>query len=247
MKWLVLVFIVIVIGCIFVAAIPEGPDSISRGVSERKTLAGGGSTQQAEGGNITPLFISTERVTKRWQGYYGNISGGILLDDAAGNSLYSWGLAEPSGEIYASNYSTVTWTNIDCINFTTNTSVLKYNVSELNAFIGYGEGEQGFLDSINGTFNQTFGNDGSTFQVGSRTINNADNCSMVTLYNASGYQTDLYREVLLTDNTSIIFTALISQNKRGFNNIIADFQMIVGVNGTVDGTVRNYYFFVELS
>lgn len=223
--------VLIALGCVIVFADPEP-----------------GNVVQAQGGNLTPLFISTGGAggaSTRWQGYWGNVSGGIALEDAYNHTLYSWDLPEPSGEVFASNWSTVTWSKIDCVNFSTNTSVLKYNVSDLNLFLGLGPSQQGARDSINATFNQTFGDDGNTFAIGSRNFNNADNCSMVTLNNATGYQTAKFQEVLLTDNHSIVFTALMYPNERGFNNETLDFQMIVGLNDST--TLRNYYFFVELS
>ncbi|HLD86586.1 MAG TPA: hypothetical protein VJB12_00835, partial [Candidatus Nanoarchaeia archaeon] len=181
--------IMVIILSILTSATPDGPNSIERGPSERKALSGGSSQQQATGGNTTPLNVNSDRITQRWQGYFGNVSGGILLSDASGNNLYQWGLVNPSGEIYASNGSSVTWIKIDCINFTSNPQVLKYNLSELNEFIGYTtDAQQASEDTFNVTFNQTFGNDGSTFTVGSRTFINADNCSMTTLNTDSGYQ-----------------------------------------------------------
>ena len=229
-------------------AVPEGPDSIQRGESQRASLTVGGTTQEAEGGNVTSLDVSSQRITKRWQGFTGNISGGITLEDAAGNALYDWGLANPSGEIYASNGTPVTWTRVFCVNFTADYLEEKYNLTALNRFIGLGmPSEEADDDSVNATFNQTYGTDGSYFSVGDITINNADNCSMATLYDNNGYQTQRFKEIILTDNTSIVFTSILEQDQTGFQGHSTDFQMIVGVNGTIQGTVRNYYFFVELS
>ena len=252
-------FVIIVLSIFFslflitANATPEGPNSIVRGDSERKTLDSGGQEQEAEAGNMTSLEISATTITKRWQGFYGNISGGITLDDAANNTMYSWGLITPSGEIYASNGTGVTWANIHCINFTSDESsgiASKYNLTILNHFIGLGsDTEQAEDDSVNATFNQTFGDDDSTLEIGSVTINNADNCSMVYLYNSSGYQTTHFKEVLLTDNESIIFASIIEQDTAGFQNASVDFEMIVGVNGTsttASTHIREYYFYIEL-
>lgn len=237
----------LVLMSLFSYATPQGPNSVTRGASQRKTLIATGPSQQAEAGNLTSLVVSGESVTKRWQGFFGNITGGIKLDDANNNSLYSWGDTDPDGEIYAANGSSVDWDKIQCVNFSTNTSVLMYNVTQLNAFIGLtSPTDQASDDSVNATFNLTYGDNGDTFSIGSIEITNADNCSMVRLFNSSGDPSENFQEVLLTDNESIVFATIISQNQRGYDNTTVDFQMIVGVNGTVQGTVRNYFFYVEL-
>lgn len=238
------IIIIILLG-FFTFAIPEGPNSIESGPSERKTLTSGGSTQEAQAGNMTPLFLTSDTITKRWQGFYGNISGGILLDDANGNTLYSWGLTNPDGEVYASNSTPVTWANIKCVNFSTINRTEGYNLSHLNEFIGLASGsEQAEDDSINGTFNQTYTD---SFQVGSVTIDSSDNCSMVTLYVNDAYQENNFKEVILSDNHSIVFTSILENDQTGFAGYPLDFQMIVGVNGTTEGTTRTYYFFAEIS
>lgn len=237
-------FILIVMS-IFSSAAPIAPDTIERGPSERAPLSGGSNAQVSEGGNVTPLFVSGQRITARWQGYYGNVSGGITLADSAGNSMYDWGLVNPSGEIYAANHTTVSWSRIFCANFSGNTAEENLNRDTLNAFIGYGsDAEKASDDSINATFNQTFE---GTLIVGSRTMTGADNCSMVTLNTDAGQQTTDFQELILTDNVSVVFTSILEQNVNGFNSNPSDFQMIVGVNGTESGTTKTFYFFVELS
>ncbi len=249
MKMILVVIFIVAFAVITItaSAAPVGPTIINAGASERKSDASPIEVQ-AQAGNVTSLTITATRITQRWQGYYGNITGAVTLDDASNNTLYRWDIPSPEGEIYASNGSNVNWNNIDCINFTTNTSVLQYNISDLNSFVGLGSpDEQAQPDSVNSTFNQTYGNDGSTFTVGTRTINNADNCSMVTLFANDAYQTTNFKEVLLTDNESIIFAALLERDATGFSGSTLDFEMIVGVNGTKAGTTRPYYFYVELS
>ena len=232
----------------FSAATPVAPDTVFRGQSERFNVGGGASGQPSEAGNLTPIFVSGQRVTARWQGYFGNVSGGITLADAAGNSMYDWGLANPSGEIYAANHSSVAWSQIFCVNFSANLAEETLNRDTLNRFLGYvTDAEKASDDSINKTFNQTFGTDGSTLIVGSRTFTQTDNCSMTTLNDATGYQTSRFKEVLLTDNTSIVFTSILENDQNSFSTAPADFEMIVGVNGTVSGVTRTYFFFVELS
>lgn len=245
------IIVVLLVLCslsLYTIATPEGAQSIERSTSERKTINATGNAQQAEAGNLTALLISSQAVTKRWQGFFGNISGGILIANGENNELFSWGLTNPSGEIYASNGSGVTWGNINCINFSTNLSegkALKYNLSYLNEFIGLStDSEQAEDDSVNATFNRTFSN---SFEVGSITINSDDVCPMVILYDNNGYQETNFKEVMMTDNESIIFASILENNQLGFTGSPLDFEMLVGVNGTVVGTTREYYFYAEIS
>lgn len=236
---------------------PSGPANIDRGASERRTAdSNDGIVEPSTAGNVTSLNINSTEITKRWQGYYGNVSGLITLDDANNNTLYNWQLASSDGEVYASNGSSVTWSNIQCLNFTADESSAegyRYNLSSANNLIGLGsDSEQAKEDSVNATFNLTYGDAGSgttdeTFEVGSVTIDNAANCSMANLFNSNGWQSSSFHEVLLTDNESIIFASLLENSVAGFQNIGIGFEMIVGVNGTDSTTTDNYYFFVELT
>ena len=240
---------------IAVFAVPGGPGTTQIGTPDRRSVgldnttggtnATGGKLVQAQAGNVTALNINSTRLTSRWQGYYGNVSGVITLDDASNNTLYNWQLASAQGEIYAANDSVVVWANIFCFNYTNNLSggqptVQRFNGTDLERTIGSNIYDR---DSVNATFNASFT---GSFQVGSTTINSQSGCRQSTLNVNDQYQTSKFVEVLLTDNNSIVYTALLEQKQTGFSGSALDFEMLVGENGdTVAAT--NYYFFVELS
>ena len=236
---------------VFTQALPQGPATVQRGTPDRRTTVdvnGTGTTVQAQAGNVTALNINSTRLTARWQGYYGNVSGVITLDDAMNNTLYNWQLASPQGEIYASNGSAsgkVTWSNIFCFNYTNNLSdgssrVQRFNGTDLEGILGSNIYDK---DSVNSTFNVTFA---GSFSVGSTAISSTSGCRQTTLFVSDAYQTTRFVEVLLSDNDSIVFTSLLEQDATGFSGSTLDFEMIVGENGdTVAAT--NYYFFVELT
>ena len=248
----ILVLLMAMEGVYFAKAAPQGPDFIRNATPERRALGldntTGGVKVQAQAGNVTALNINSTRVTNRWQGYYGNVSGTITLDDAFNSTLYNWDLASPQGEIYASNGSesgTVDWGNVFCFNYTNNLSsgqpiVQRFNGTDLERSIGALTSDK---DSLNSTFNQTFS---GNFQVGIYPISSASGCMQATLFVNDQYQTNDFVEVLLTDNQSIIYTALLEQNQIGFQGSPVDFQMIVGENGDIT-SATTYYFFVELS
>jgi len=233
------------------ATVPQGPDSILSTAAGRHQNNSESIPVTAQAGNVTALSISHVTSTQSWQGYYGNVTGTITLDDANNKTLYDWSLPDPQGEIYASNFSAVDWTKIYCMNV----SNLRTVCGSQSDSICYGSDgraiEQRYginstdRDGLNETFNDTFT---GSFRTGAITIDSVDGCSMAHPYVNDTYETS-WQEVLLSDNTSIIFTSIVRENGRAYNNASADFQMLVLENGhagseTVSST---YYFFVELT
>ena len=229
----------------FILADPEGPDSITRGASTTKATQAGQQVE-AQAGNVTPLTIHVNQKTNRWQGYYGNITGNITLQDASGNAMYNWEQSSPNGEIYVVNSSTIpVWNNVFCFNFTNNksnggTQVQSFNGTDLEGSLGMTADSS---DGVDETFNRTYA---GSFQIGSRTINGQSGCSLVTLNVNDAYQEIDFQETLLTDNSSIIYTSLLEQDTTGFQGAAVDFQLIVGENGDV-AAPSNYFFYVEIS
>jgi len=237
---------------------PTGPQNIKRFNSSRFNTSNWPSIRiDAEAGNVTELLITSLTQTQTWQGYYGNITGTITLDDANNWTMYSWALAEPQGEIYASNGSIVIWDNIRCVNYSNDGATGNYseNITKLETWLGLHPMD---VDGIDETFNETgILSDGATphptFYVGTHTIAQGTCPATDTYQNDSKAGID-FVEVLLTDNQSIIFTTIIENDNPsddtdiyGFDNKTHDFQMIVGDNGhDGDDTITPYYFFVEL-
>ena len=242
--FITLVAVLAIVGAAIAAAAPEGPGAITVNQSGRRSqTTDSGLAVPAQAGNVSQLIINDTRTTTHWQGYYGRITGTIKLDDAKNETLFDWQLANPVGEVYASNFSTVSWANITCVNFTSNISGSgtrsKLNASILeDAFnISYTE-----TDGINETFNWTYA---SSFAVGSTTIDSTYNCPLVYTYVNNASQQAKFKEVLLTDNVSAVFTSLLEQDQVGFEGSQWDFQMLVPENS--GGGTTDFYFFVELS
>ena len=242
---------------------PTGPTTLTVDKTETlNTSVYPAWTVQAKAGNLTQLTIVSKVTTQTWQGYYGNISGTITLDDAYNFTMYDWAVAEPQGEIYASNGSSVTWTNIRCANYSANISYAdggeaNFNLSTLEGMYGLNPDN---VDGIDETFNVTGAVNGdgeqlphNRFWVGTVYIGNGT-CPATDTYQNDTISGDDYQEVLLTDNLSIVFTTIIendingsTNDLQGFNNRTWDFQMLVGENGHDGNTqITNYYFYVEL-
>jgi len=259
--YVILTLVVLMLGLeifYFVVAEPGNVDSINVSDSDRRTLFGGATerTIDAFAGNVTELTLNTSKRSNRWQGYYGNISGTITLDDARNFTLYSWaGDISPSGEIYAADTPVSNWSGVYCFNMTDNRSgnnctgagsgggsggpdnITCLNISEAQQKFG---GPLTGEESLNATFTSTHDIeiDGTVFS----------NCPATQLYTVNESQTINWTEVLLTENNTrtLIFASIINASTNGFNNVSQDFQMIVGHDGD-NSTLTTYTLYVELT
>jgi predicted enzyme related to lactoylglutathione lyase len=214
----------------FAFAAPNGI-SVSAGTSTGGGSNAAGADSNAIAGNVTELTLTANSSTQSWQGYYGNVSGVIDLRNSAGDVLYNWSLATPTGEIYASNASTITWGGIQCYDHATNNTFFE-------SMFGIGNSDP---DGINETFNLDDHSGFITNQVAFST----GQCNNTQLFNDAGIGT--FEEVLLTDGTELVFASLLQNDVVGFDNIPHDFEMIVLEDGhNEDTSTTVYYFWAEL-
>ena len=227
-------------------AVPQGPDTISITSSGNRTEGVDAVQIPAQAGNVSSLTITDTRITTHWAGFYGNVSGGITLQDAANNTFFDWNIASPLGEVYASNNSIVTWSYIQCENLSTNGTHPKWNHNgtTLNRFYNINNTE---TDTFIATFNATYVN-GTGFDVGNVHIGPEQRCPLAYTYVNGNTQNISFATVLLTDNQSIIFTALLEVDKDGFRTGVDqhDFQLLVAEDAVYNLATTPYYFFVEL-
>ena len=218
----------------FVSADPIGADG---GVTEI-----GSSTRDhvfspynstAIAGNVTEMNIDAITVTNYWQGYYGNITGSIVLANSNNDTLYDWSITDSSGQVYASRADSITWASILCADST--------QITAEDTAIG----STGKTDAINETFLTSVNH--NVFSVGITTID-ANTCAASSLHNSTGVKEDLlFSNVILYDGSNAVYTSIINNDATGFDNKTHDFQLIVPEDGTNDNTdVTNYYFWVEL-
>lgn len=225
------------------ATLPEGPSTISMQNSSRRTPASS-QTLNAIAGNVSQISIYGTTVTQSWQGYYGNVSGNITLDDSSNNTLYNWPVTHPEGEIYAST-SPIDFSigNIACYNFTKSGGSY-LNLTAYETSLGMDESN---TDGINETF--TLGTTYDDFYAGLNFINSS--CPETQLFNSSEQKNpNQFQEVLLYDLTSnkVIFTSILEHVPvLGFNNQYWDFEMIVAEKGLAGDTeTTTYYFYIEI-
>ena len=218
-----------------VFALPSGPGSVTTvGSSRYSTFNAANITAVA--GNTTELVLNGTAITQTWQGYYGNITGTIVLGNSNNNSLYNWNMTSPAGQIYATRVVTVpTWANVRCANQT--------EIYTEETALGTNASVDG--DAVNKTFTNT--TTFSQFYVGSVVVNTTQNCRAVQLFGSTGQPSANFAEVLLTDTTNLIYTGLITTPTSGFDSKTHQFEMLVGQNGHIGGTTTTpYYFYLEL-
>lgn len=213
---------------------PNGASTVTPGTSTRAS-ADSAQSHNAIAGNVTELTIYGDSITQSWQGYFGNVSGTIRLADSSGDAMYNWSLASPQGEIFASTQAAVSWTGVQCFNWTANGTALEttYNIDDA-------------ADGINETFSDS--NSHVEFSVGTTTFNAGD-CMSVDVFDSTGASVDgTFEEVLLADAAgNPVFAALLEEDANGFDSTTHDFQMLVledGHNG--DTSTTQYFFYVEL-
>jgi hypothetical protein len=252
--------IVVVVFTVFLLNIVYGQPfggSVTLGKSERGLPISPGQVA-AQAGNITSINIEGVSITRSWQGYFGNVTGVITLDDANNNTLYNWTAASPSGEVYASN-SSVTWSSIQCFNFTASgflnnteedilqagsTSLHGKNMTLLEQEFGIKWDD---VDGVNETFSENRSHE--IFHIGSLEFDQNE-CPTTYIYGSNGQGVpNQFEEILMwsPETNATVFVGLLESDLVGFNNAEHDFEMIVLENGHgTDTSVTNYNFYVEL-
>jgi hypothetical protein len=235
-------------GLVLAASQPEGPTTLTIESTSRRTAATS-PTIDAIAGNVTQLTVQGLTITQTWQGYYGNVTGTITLDDSNNNTMYDWTLASPEGEIYASE-AAVTWTsgNVKCYDLELSEVGYSahYILTEVETDLGLAADD---IDGFDETFPEVAAGTYDAFYAGEYLINAT--CPMTNTYNGSEVKSSSdFQEVILYDNTSneLVYTAILEETEPvGFNDQNWDFQMLVGENGhNGDTGTTTYYFYVEL-
>ena len=183
----------------------------------------------AKGGNITEVNVGVNSQTTKWQGFYGNVSGGISLKNSGAISMYDWS-GTVAGEVYATQDSAV------------NTSEWAALVNKTGADI-----DSVYFPSVSAVDNatNTFTEGSFTpFNVSGRTIATNASSSVKTL-GGPGWETIALGNTTTTTKTQFVFASIIRGDSTGdaYDGTTKDFQMLVPVE---TGT-ETYYFYVELT
>lgn len=167
-------------------------------------------------GNVSELNIYGYSTTQSWQGYYGNITGSIKLADSNNKVMYNWSNTSPKGEIFATNNSLVSWTNIECFNFSATgtfasdtsqrggTSFYGMNLTQLETSYNISSND---VDGINETFNQFGAGGHQMFYTNHLQFSNGECRSTRIFSDAGSGEANKFEEALLydPDSRSVVF------------------------------------------
>lgn len=183
----------------------------------------GNVTTQA--GATTQVDISQDTLTEKWAGFYGTVSGELVLGDASGNNFYTW----TANDFSSSKVITVPGDNA------TPTSI--GSVSNPNNFLG--SGFDTGTDDANSTYNMT----------GDVTVND-DTASSTALAKTFDQNGQAFFETYLVENTNEGgYPAYVAQGvseQTGFDGSTnVNYQMLVGVGES--SSEERFEFYLELS
>jgi hypothetical protein len=263
-KILIISVLLVVLLSAFVIAEPFGASVTPTTPSDRASADGAGNDPNAIAGNITEMDVSGFTVTQSWQGYFGNVTGVITLEDSGGHVMYNWSETSPEGEIFASTNNTVEWNYIQCLNFTADgtygddllnaggTSLYGTNAAILNIEFGLAQDDP---DTVNVTFDfngtQAQGENliHNSFVVNSLLFTEGECVATHLFADTQSSEDSAFQEVLMYEPSthSVVYTTILDEDEFGFDNDPHDFQMIVMENGhETDTSTNTYYFWVEL-
>jgi hypothetical protein len=213
---------------------PTGPESIENKSTETAPVREAFMINTS-GGTFTTLILNVTAQTYRWKAYAGNVSGKLSLDDSDNYTIFDWTITATTGEVYATRTDTlIDWASIECANAThVETEEYELNLSS------------SWDDSINKTFIVT-PNIHEEFYVGANYIEN-NTCPSVATYVNDTAQNQTFQEVLLYDGSYMVYSGLLEDGAKGFDNNYYDFQLIVPESGLEGGQAPTpYYFYVEI-
>jgi len=215
-----------------VLAIPQGA-TITLNQTENASVRQADS-HTAAGGSFTTLVLNVTSQTSKWKAYVGNVTGKMTLDNANNYTIYDWILTTTQGEVYISRNDSINFSAVACAN--------DGNISAEETFLNINSSSD---DSITNTFNETIHR---SFVIGGTgTISNSTCYAIATYVNDAAQAADEnadFQEVLLSDGTNLVFTALLEDDQQGFDLGNYDFQLIAPDDP--GSTSTTYYFYAEL-
>lgn len=179
-----------------------------------------------EGGNISETDIGSNQSTEKWGGFFGNVTGQIVLADAAATPyMYSWTWAGEGGEVCASMNSNFPWASLE--------PTLNATIDTVWGFVA------GDTDSATNTFTDASG----TVVVDGQT----ETSTAVTTEGATVWETVALGDGAEVATDDFAFCVNITADGTNFKGGISDYQMMVPTDNTEGpGVVETYFFYLEL-
>lgn len=173
-------------------------------------------------GNITAVNVSGNTITTRWAGFYGEVSGGILLGDSTDNVFFQWSVTDPTGSwVYAANGTVSDWSS---------SNIIALNSSFLPSYLLQDSG-----DNFTNTYNWSGSFNSSSLDVANCPYTYTwQNGTQGAAFATYGLQT--------ADNSTLIWAGAVGSNLESFDNTsTTDYQILApAVTGG-----QQYFFYLE--
>ena len=226
---LAVLMLAIAVAVLPVGAVPTGDGSVGTNTS----YTGTASSDTAQGGNITVVdFDTIDSQTSQWQGYYGTVTGEIVLSNSGGAKLFNWTWTTSNGgEVFAarSEMAYADWTAL--VTVTGAPTEINNDFSMTGS-----DTATGLFDTESSAIIVAGDNIGAKSVAAAMTNNNTGSQVWETIALASSATPSAV--------TDYVFAGVIDKGGEAFDGTTKDFQMIVPVE---DDTTPTYYFYVELT
>ena len=219
-KGLMLAAFVVMLGSLFAIAGADNAVFVETG----RYAPGSAASQVAEGGNVTGLNLSGNDTTEKWQGFFGNVTGLLVLGFDRTAVMYDWSWsAANGGEVCSSTDAAVAWGSL----------AGAVAPAAVDATWGYAAADS---DSATNTL---------TAASGTVNIAGVGYTSAATVDNY-GWQT-----VVLNDTTGgtgeLVWCVNISAGTGAIHGNADYEQMVPTTEGGGPGPYSTYYFYLELA
>ncbi len=175
-----------------------------------------------QGGNVTNLALSSNTTTTKWAGYWGNVTGGLLLAPSTGTyTFYTWAWnASKGGEVC----SVAAATGFNWVNVAATT-------------VGAVDTMWGFTTTDPDSATNTLGQSNCAMTIGGVTVSTVGN------YSGLGtFETCAIDDGATAAKSDFAFCVNISTNGTLFNNQTGNYQLLMPTNNTVGATETDYFW-----
>ena len=184
------------------------------------TYSGAQASDPTEGGNVTGYNLTGNDSTDRWAGYFGNVTGDIVLGLTESEIMYSWTWNGGAGEVCASaGAGTFDWANLAIT-----------TAADINTIFVQGAADDNATNTLTDATG-TIDIDGTT--VTSAAVTDDQSWETVAVEDGGGAVKEDYA-----------FCVNMSSGAATVTGANGNYQLMVA---TQPATIETYYFFLELS
>lgn len=193
---------------------------ITTGPGERSSSSTLNASFDVTGGNETSENITGTAVTSRWTGFYGNLSGNVVLGDATRSVFRAWNVHKfKDGVVYAANDSVGDWSS---------TNIQPATTTDLPGYL-----IQPATDNFTNTFTDT-----KTFSSASLNVKNTYYTRSLNNTRGESFYTYALKS---TSDDALVFAGIAEDDANSFKGSTVDYQLIAPAQENT-----TYEFYLEL-